>query len=587
MKLLTKLVTVAALAASLMVAAPTASADPLITEFSAGLEASNASGPEGIAPGTDGNVWFADQGTTKAIGRITPDATITEFSSGLAGHAPGGVAPGPDGNVWFTTQASPAIGRVTPGGMITTFTAGLQSSNSSIPQEIAAGADGNLWFDDRGPTPALGRITPTGTITEFSDGLQPGNSSDPISITAGPDGNMWFTDLGGPAIGRITPSGAITEFTDGLQGANSFPTDITAGPDGDLWFVDRAGLNAGTNAIGRITPSGTITEFSSGLRPANGSDPGGIALGADGNLWFTDLSSQPAIGRVTPAGAITEFSTGLQPGNVSVLNGIAPGPDGNLWFTDAGGTVAIGRVALQLPPTVTTGPASAIRSNSASVSGTVNPVGAAVGAISVQFGPTIAYGSTAAATPASLASGGVPVGVSAGLGGLTPATPIHYRVVATNAFGTTAGSDQTLTTLVAKPSVSKLSQSHSVWRAGSGRAKLSKRARRHPLGTTFSFTLNEPAGVRFAFTQRVTGRRAGHRCVPTTKKNRGRPRCKRTVTRGTLSLSGHAGQDKVSFQGRVSASKRLRRGRYTLVVTARAGAKASSPARLRFTIVKR
>jgi len=39
-----------------------------ITEFSAGLNA--GSEPLGIAPGADGNLWFVDAGTTKAIGRI-------------------------------------------------------------------------------------------------------------------------------------------------------------------------------------------------------------------------------------------------------------------------------------------------------------------------------------------------------------------------------------------------------------------------------------------------------------------------------------------------------------------------------------
>src|SRR6266480_1800209 len=64
--------------------APAAAAAPHATEFSAGLQPSNASRPHNIAPGPDGNMWFTDPGSgTHAIGQITPTGTITEFSAGL------------------------------------------------------------------------------------------------------------------------------------------------------------------------------------------------------------------------------------------------------------------------------------------------------------------------------------------------------------------------------------------------------------------------------------------------------------------------------------------------------------------------
>jgi hypothetical protein len=70
------------------------------------------------------------------------------------------------------------------------------------------------------------------------------------------------------------------------------------------------------------------------------------------------------------------------------------------------------------------------------------------------------------------------------------------------------------------------------------------------------------------------------------RKNRHKPTCKRTVTQGTLSFAAHAGTDKVSFQGRISASKELKLDRYTLVITATtAVGQRSSPKQLSFTIV--
>ena len=168
---------------------------------------------------------------------------ITEYSAGLnPGSGPQGIAPGPDGNLWFTDAGAHAIGQITPSGLITEYSAGLEPG--SEPEGIAPGPDGNLWFTDAGATPAIGRITPSGMITEYTTGLGPRNM--PTAIAAGPDGNLWFTDSLANAIGRVTPSGQITEYPNGLGRSNG-PDAIAPGADGDMWFAD-----TGADAIGRI-----------------------------------------------------------------------------------------------------------------------------------------------------------------------------------------------------------------------------------------------------------------------------------------------------------------------------------------------
>ena len=100
--------------------------------------------PSGIAAGPDGNMWFTEyQGN--AIGRITPDGTITEYPLPTAGSQPNGIAAGPDGNLWFTEYAGNQIGRITPAGTITEYP--LPTADG-LPNEIAAGPDGNLWFTE-------------------------------------------------------------------------------------------------------------------------------------------------------------------------------------------------------------------------------------------------------------------------------------------------------------------------------------------------------------------------------------------------------------------------------------------------------
>jgi hypothetical protein len=106
------------------------------------------------------------------------------------------------------------------------------------------------------------------------------------------------------------------------------------------------------------------------------------------------------------------------------------------------------------------------------------------------------------------------------------------------------------------------------------------------VGTTFRFKVNQQATVRFAFTQKLPGRKVGHRCVAPNRKNRHKPKCTRTVTRGKLSYSVGAGAHRLRFDGRLSKHKKLAPGRYTVIITATNGAGPPATKRLTFTIVK-
>jgi hypothetical protein len=178
-----------------------------------------------------------------------------------------------------------------------------------------------------------------------------------------------------------------------------------------------------------------------------------------------------------------------------------------------------------------------------------------------------------------------------------PGTAYHFRVVAENAAGPSYGADQTFTTAAllgpalpiiipaTPPSITNATQSHRVWRTGNALASIARR--RPPVGTTFSFTLNEQARVNLVFAHQVTGRRVGSQCVDQTKANRQRRACTRILTPGSLSFRGHPGVNKVSFQGRVARRNKLKPGNYTLVITAtNAAGQRATPRRLRFTIVK-
>jgi hypothetical protein len=89
---------------------------------------------------------------------------------------------------------------------------------------------------------------------------------------------------------------------------------------------------------------------------------------------------------------------------------------------------------------VTTGAASGVGANKATVHGKVNPNRAAT-SYHVEFGRTTAYGQSSPSTSAG--AGGSPVSVSVMLTGLRPRTVYHYRVVASSAGGTAVGTDRT------------------------------------------------------------------------------------------------------------------------------------------------
>jgi uncharacterized delta-60 repeat protein len=129
--------------------------------------------------------------------------------------------------------------------------------------------------------------------------------------------------------------------------------------------------------------------------------------------------------------------------------------------------------------------------------------------------------------------------------------------------GVRTSASETVTVLGA-PQLSHVSESHRRWREGTALPHIA-RAKRPPVGTTFRFTTNETVKLRLAFTQRHHGHR---------------------VTRGTLSASLKAGANKLRFQGRISRHKRLKAGRYTLIITVTNAVGQRATKKLQFTIVK-
>ena len=99
-------------------------------------------------------------------------------------------------------------------------------------------------------------------------------------------------------------------------------------------------------------------------------------------------------------------------------------------------------------PSVTTGSASGVGSSSANVTGAVDPNHLST-TYQFQYGTSRAYGSSTAKV--AVASGTSTVSAQAALSSLTASTTYHYRLMASNAMGTSYGSDAAFTTSAASP----------------------------------------------------------------------------------------------------------------------------------------
>jgi hypothetical protein len=167
---------------------------------------------------------------------------------------------------------------------------------------------------------------------------------------------------------------------------------------------------------------------------------------------------------------------------------------------------------------------------------------------------------------------------------------LRFRKTATNAQDTqvTESAPTALVPFIAAaaiaPRLTAVSQSANKWREGNAQAHFT-RSSKPPTGTTFSFSVNVPTTIELNFTQRTTGRDSAGKCVAPTKHNEHDHACTRTVSAGTLVAAVHLGANKVAFEGRLSPSKKLAPGLYTVIIAAGPAALRSASRSLRFTIL--
>ena len=505
------------------------------------------------------------------------------------------------------------------------------------------GGSTNISSADPNSTPTA--VTLPGEIGPVTQVAAGGNHS--LAVTAsgqlyafGYNGNGGLGIATNSGTGNPTPTpapvslpgeiGPVTQVAAG--GAHSLA--VTA--SGQLYAF---GLN-GTGELGRSAnigtnnpnPTPTLVTLPGEIGPvthvAAGSNHS-LAVTASGQLYAFGFNEYGQLGSVTNSGTGSPNPTPTLvtlPGEIGAVTQVAAGIDHTLAVTASGQLYAFGLNEFgQL--------------GSATKSGTVSPNPTAT-LVKLASGTTIdtvakgegadqtlvivsdlaittsalpvaragssyhaALASTGGTAPVAWSQSGLPSGLSINpQTGVLAGTPTSAGIsqvttMATDSYGNQTSHTYTLTIKAgpsprcagqtatpadchAPPRLTNVHESHRDWRERSSRS-----SKHHaPTGTTFSYTLNEPATLRLAVTQKHAGRQHAHRCVAGTKKTRPKPRCTRTVTIAKLMAAGHAGPNHRFFKGRITRSKTLRPGSYTLVITARAFGSTSRPRRLTFTI---
>jgi DNA-binding beta-propeller fold protein YncE len=402
----------------------TVPAPSLISTF--GTEGSGAGQfvhPAGIATDAEGDVFVVDKGNDRVEKFDSEGKYLSQFGSPGSGN---GQFNGPTG-----IAVSSARGRIlvadTGNHRVQVFN--LQGQFQEV-----------LGVKEGGPLLQANLVTPTG-VAFFGTGQKV------LVADPGIEGNR----------------GALLEFTEaGTEGHHGmallhYPENqgvdaVATTSSGNIW------ITTNQNKVLLLTPEGSQTVGgSAGAGPGVGrnqlSDPAALAVEAggsrSGNVYVVERGNDRVQGWSVPSllGGpewITEFgSAGSGNGQLTAPEGIAFGLEGTILVSDSGDS----RIELwgrPGAPAATTTTAAGVEATTATLTGSVNPMGVGT-TYCFEYGQTTSYGSKIPVPEAAAGSGFGRLAVTRALSGLQAGATYHYRLVATNGEGTTDGADMSFT----------------------------------------------------------------------------------------------------------------------------------------------
>ena len=436
------------------------------------------------------SIWPSLNASASTTGTIT---TVVGADAGLS--SPTGVVVDATGNLYIADFWNNIIRKVDTEGNITTVagtgTAGYDGDNGPAteaqlyyPESIALDADGNLYIADSynhrirkvdATTKKITTVAGTGTAGyDGDDGLATAAQlAYPSGVAVDATGSLYIADYDNSRIRKVDTTGIITTVAGtgepGYSGDNGLataaqlncPENLALDAKGNLYIADTK-----NNRIRKVDTTGIITtvagsdsEFDLDNVPATEVQlytPTGVVVDTTGNLYIADTFSNQ-IRKVDTDGIITSVAgtgwAGYSGDNGPATEvqlfqpyGVAVDATGNLYIADTLND-RIRKVMwaeATTPPTVTTdSTVSNLTSTGATVGGEVTDDGGSTiterGVVyDTSDSPTISNNKETAT--------GTTDTITVNLTGLTPYTTYHYRAYATNAEGTSYGSDETFKT---------------------------------------------------------------------------------------------------------------------------------------------
>ncbi len=389
----------------------------------------NSGGP------TDGDVYISSNGH-KAVYRVNGTGAVVNFSAsasyiagnqltGTPTHEFGelwGVATDPSGNVYVLDLTHAEVDEFSPSGsFVQAFTAaGTPDAPFGTLSTLAVDpTNGDVLIADNGQH-LIHEFDSSGSFVGDIAGTDtPAGSFQTIQgLAADPSGLVYVSDAGsGHNVVDVFDAGVVLPKVTYGAVTNQTQTSGTLNAHVDP--------NGGGDVTACHFEYGTTSAYSSGSVACN-PDPASSPPGSNFSVP-TDVSADIS-------GLTTETPYHYRV-VVSNANGIRKGPD-----------------QIYLPHAVaglTTDPASNVDRNTATLNASFNGNGEDTHYY-FEWGTDTNYGNTTAAPPGTdFGSPSGPQSLSFDLAGLTVETTYHYRIVASNAAGTSYGSDQSLETLPA------------------------------------------------------------------------------------------------------------------------------------------
>ncbi len=588
-----------------------------------GCETEDAlSEPEGIVASPNGRFVFV--ANSNGNGKV-PGGVIEAFAVGAggalspiacpsdcdAGHLPWSMAVSPNGQFLYAVEAeSHAVMpfSIAVDGALSPIACGAECEvKDSTPEDVAITPDGRfLYVNEREDNRiAVFAIAANGSLTKVSCTSGCATGSAPYGMVVSPNGRFLYAavireiaafEIGGG--GTLSPVACTTCTT----AAN--PRALAVSPNGRFLYTTNNNFPTSSVPAFEIQSSGAlapVVSCGSYCSTADGEDPEGLVVSPSGRFVYASDREDNLLHEPGKHGIISAFAAGsggelseLECPELTCAIGENTGFFGLTITPDQGPTAAFSDAP------AAAGSASAFDASASSASSPETNIagydwsfGDGTSAANAGAMPTHVYSTAGTYTvtltvtdSAGCSTQAVYTGQTASCNGSSAASVSHTIVVPGSGGSGSGGSGSGGSGSAVAPVLTRLSETQKLWRAGKTLTHgITRRKKAIPIGTTFSFDLNEAASVTLEFTTTAPGRASGKRCVAPSRGNKGKHRCTRTIVAGTRSLSARAGSNEVVFDGRLPSGKTLAPGSYTLTAVATASGKQSAPAQLRFTVV--